>query len=230
MFGIITQKRCSKCSNTKDVSEFFKCKSSKDGYKSNCKDCSRKYNNKYRETNKDKVLLSHRLYNLFHKDEINNNNKKRYETEPEKRKQIQDNYREKHRDEINRKNREAYKENPDRRKIFDAAYRNKYLDRIREKGREYAKKFRDRDRDKKAHYENKRRSLKKSAKGSFTNQEWIDLCNKYDNKCLCCGEKKKLTRDHVVPLSLGGDNDINNIQPLCLSCNCSKHDRIIDYR
>jgi 5-methylcytosine-specific restriction endonuclease McrA len=39
-----------------------------------------------------------------------------------------------------------------------------------------------------------------------------------------------LTEDHVVPLSLGGSNDIDNIQPLCKSCNSSKRGRHIDYR
>ena len=64
----------------------------------------------------------------------------------------------------------------------------------------------------------------------YTDAEWQSLCEKYDNKCLCCGEFVKLTPDHVVPLVCGGTNDISNIQPLCLSCNARKRDRIIDYR
>ena len=42
--------------------------------------------------------------------------------------------------------------------------------------------------------------------------------------------KKKLTVDHIVPVSLGGKNTIDNLQPLCLTCNSKKHNKIIDYR
>ena len=75
----------------------------------------------------------------------------------------------------------------------------------------------------------KRRTLIQNA-GSHTEQEWNELCARYNHKCLCCGEIKPLTKDHVLPLSLGGDNTINNLQPLCLACNLKKHAKHVDYR
>ncbi len=78
-------------------------------------------------------------------------------------------------------------------------------------------------------HRNNRKSQKQSG-GEFTAQDWLDLCNRYDNRCLCCGEQKPLTVDHVIPLSKGGTNTIDNIQPLCLSCNSSKGAKEIDYR
>jgi HNH endonuclease len=75
----------------------------------------------------------------------------------------------------------------------------------------------------------KRRALI-DASGSHTEQEWNALCVHYDHRCLCCGEQKPLTKDHVLPLSLGGDNTIHNLQPLCLTCNLRKHAKHIDYR
>lgn len=66
--------------------------------------------------------------------------------------------------------------------------------------------------------------------GSFTNDEWIELCNKYNNICLSCKKPKPLTKDHVIPIVLGGSNNINNIQPLCQSCNSRKNNATIDYR
>lgn len=76
----------------------------------------------------------------------------------------------------------------------------------------------------------KRRARVKATTGKFTKQEWLDLCAKYGNKCLACEKQTKLTPDHVIPIALGGTNDISNIQPLCLSCNISKHAKHIDYR
>lgn len=51
-----------------------------------------------------------------------------------------------------------------------------------------------------------------------------------DGKCLCCGSKEDLSIDHVVPLSLGGDNSPENLQTLCKKCNSGKGTSIKDYR
>ena len=66
--------------------------------------------------------------------------------------------------------------------------------------------------------------------GSFTGEEWLALCEAYDNRCLWCGESKPLTADHIVPVSEGGSSDIGNIQPLCRSCNSRKGTQSIDFR
>jgi len=69
--------------------------------------------------------------------------------------------------------------------------------------------------------------------GKIIYQEWEDLKEKYNNTCLCCGRRSpevEITLDHVLPLSMGGRNTIENAQPLCLSCNCKKSTKYIDYR
>jgi hypothetical protein len=67
--------------------------------------------------------------------------------------------------------------------------------------------------------------------GSWTAAQFSALCAKYRHRCLCCGKRRKLTADHVVPVSKGGSNDISNIQPLCGPCNSSKNcHRSTDYR
>lgn len=38
-------------------------------------------------------------------------------------------------------------------------------------------------------------------------------------KCLICGTGKNLTIDHIKPVSLGGKNNIENLQVLCSACN-----------
>ena len=77
----------------------------------------------------------------------------------------------------------------------------------------------------------RRRTKKTRAGGSFTAGEFKMLISHYGNRCLCCGRSDvKLTADHVIPVSKGGTSNIDNIQPLCKSCNSQKRDRTIDYR
>lgn len=73
------------------------------------------------------------------------------------------------------------------------------------------------------------KARKKKADGSFTVGEWENLKMMYGNKCPSCGKKEpkiKLTADHIIPLSKGGSNYIENIQPLCQVCNSKKYTKI----
>lgn len=74
------------------------------------------------------------------------------------------------------------------------------------------------------------RARKRNSIGSFTKTQWLKLCERANNICLKCGLTAKLTVDHVVPLSKGGNNFIENLQPLCKPCNSSKNKKEIDYR
>ena len=61
--------------------------------------------------------------------------------------------------------------------------------------------------------------------GSYTAEEWNDLVNKFEHRCPSCGRSEpeiKLTVDHMIAISKGGSNSIDNIQPLCGQCNSSK--------
>lgn len=73
-----------------------------------------------------------------------------------------------------------------------------------------------------SHYMNNRRAKKDANGGSHTLKEWQDKCAAYDHRCAYCGEAKKLTRDHVIPLCRGGSDNIDNIVPCCKPCNSRK--------
>jgi 5-methylcytosine-specific restriction endonuclease McrA len=77
-----------------------------------------------------------------------------------------------------------------------------------------------------------RKKKLKVAGGHHSRTEWGTLKEKYSFSCPCCLRKEpeiKLTRDHIVPVSKGGNNDIGNIQPLCRSCNSRKQTNSIRY-
>lgn len=43
-----------------------------------------------------------------------------------------------------------------------------------------------------------------------------------DGACVSCGATFDLHFDHIIPLALGGSSGPENIQSLCVRCNCSK--------
>lgn len=69
-----------------------------------------------------------------------------------------------------------------------------------------------------------RRALVAGAPTSdFTIAQWIELRALYRNRCAYCHRRRKrLTKDHVVPLSRGGHHTMSNIVPACLPCNLRK--------
>lgn len=75
-----------------------------------------------------------------------------------------------------------------------------------------------------------RRARANGSMGFVDNNEWQKILKIYGDKCLACGKKDNIVADHVIPLSRGGKNSFDNIQPLCGSCNSRKHVKIIDYR
>lgn len=99
-------------------------------------------------------------------------------------------------------------------------------DVMKKKNSDYKKKYPEKDRALQA----KRRSRKTQAGGFYTQEEWLALCSKYDNRCLRCTRRRKLTADHVIPISKGGTSWITNIQPLCGTCNRRKGTKETDYR
>jgi len=63
---------------------------------------------------------------------------------------------------------------------------------------------------------------KRSDLTHHSEQEWVDLLARHGGRCAHCGSAESIERDHIVPLSKGGDDDISNIQPLCRACNRRK--------
>lgn len=77
---------------------------------------------------------------------------------------------------------------------------------------------------------NQYKARKKKAEGIHTLKEWATVKQKYNFTCVWCKKSEpeiKLTEDHIIPLSKGGSNYIENIQPLCGLCNSKKGARIL---
>lgn len=61
--------------------------------------------------------------------------------------------------------------------------------------------------------------------GSHSLEDWNRVRAGTGGLCLGCMKRvgaKGLTKDHIIPVSRGGSGNIENIQPLCGSCNSEK--------
>lgn len=74
------KKICSKCKIEKETSEFYKCKSKKDGLRCWCKECGKLDNEKREKQYNEK----RRQYRLTHKEEARQNKKRYYDENKEK--------------------------------------------------------------------------------------------------------------------------------------------------
>jgi len=66
----------------------------------------------------------------------------------------------------------------------------------------------------------------------ITLKDWIRIKLNYKNSCSSCGRREpdiKLTVDHIIPIIKGGKHSLDNIQPLCRSCNSKKHVNIVAF-
>jgi 5-methylcytosine-specific restriction endonuclease McrA len=90
----------------------------------------------------------------------------------------------------------------------------------------YHRNYCKRNKDLISHLKSKRYAKEKNAIGEHSLEEWVLLKESYGNSCAFCKSTFNLTKDHIIPLSKGGSNFIENIQPLCKSCNSKKHNKI----
>jgi 5-methylcytosine-specific restriction endonuclease McrA len=163
----------------------------------------REYNRAYRSAHREQVNANARAYRAANKDKVRTWNR---------------GDRARHRDKRLAYNRQYQQQTAEQRADYWRAYRARNR-----------RRFRARDNARWHLY----RARKRAAGGTFTPAEWEALKAHYNYQCLCCALREpdiKLTADHIVPVSKGGRNDINNIQPLCITCNLRKGTACTDYR
>lgn len=88
---------------------------------------------------------------------------------------------------------------------------------------ERSRKWRLNNPERKSALEFLRRSRLTAGRCDLTDEQWQMIKATYKNRCAYCGEKKALTKDHVVPVSKGGEHTAANIVPACQSCNSRKN-------
>lgn len=67
-------------------------------------------------------------------------------------------------------------------------------------------------------------------KGNHNKEEWLKLIKEFPYCVRCKARYIRLVKDHIIPIYQGGDNSINNIQPLCSRCNSQKGSEIFNWK
>lgn len=92
---------------------------------------------------------------------------------------------------------------------------------LKKRSRDYKKTTKGQEIEAKKRH--KRSSSFNDAEISFSIDQWEACKTHFDNACAYCGHKKRLEKEHFIPLSKGGEYTVNNIVPACRQCNGSKH-------
>lgn len=200
-----------------------------DGYKSRCRDCANAQSRAEYAASIDKYRATQQKYVEANKEHYQKLKRAHQKANPEKYDEATRKYWETHSEEIKSKARE-------RRQLDLEHYReigrNSY-ERHAEERRRYSLEYYKLHPEKSVEASNRRRAQKLASGGSHTEEEWQSLKTFYNFKCLRCEKQEpeiKLTRDHVIPLTKGGSDSIDNVQPLCARCNSKKNNKHIDYR
>jgi 5-methylcytosine-specific restriction endonuclease McrA len=167
------------------------------------------------EANPEKAKETRRKSNKKHAARIRATENAYRTANPEKTREKRKRYRAKHKDVID---------------AGHARYREANHERLRERHKQWRDTHIERLHEIVSDAKHRRRARLAGSGGSHTAAEWNGLKEFYDYTCLLCNRREpeiKLTRDHYIPISRGGTNDIDNIIPLCKSCNSRKHAKLI---
>jgi 5-methylcytosine-specific restriction endonuclease McrA len=211
-------KQCSNCGITKPLSEFYKDKNKKDGISPWCINCKCAYSRKYHTENREKANERSREYYTANQERLMERSREYYASNQKRAIESTKKYAATHREE---------------KKEYLKKYYASNREKLIEYGREHGKKYRVKHPEKARASWQRRRARQLGNGGEFTEKEWQAVKKAYGFGCVRCGRKEpdvSLERDHITPLTLGGQNVIENIQPLCRSCNASKGTRAADYR
>ena len=211
--GPITHKMCSKCKIDKSISEFYERSDAPGTYTSQCKKCQKSRFKNYTDSHKKVIAEYHRNQRLKNPELFAEISRIYYWSNLEKEKKRSKKYRTDNADEI---------------KIRAIKYYNENIDKIAKWTRKYLESPKGKASTARANH--KHRALMKKTKCTLTADQWERILKMQNDRCNGCGRKfdenLKPERDHIIPLSLGGDFTFGNVQALCKSCNCRKHAKI----
>lgn len=194
-------KTCPKCKQTKPHSDWGKNKSKKDGLASECKSCHAAASAEWRKANPDEQKRRSREQHAKNRDYANSRRKANYWA------------------------------NQDR----ERANRKKYYERTIESQRQSSREWRKNNPEKLREQNRRTRALRAAVPSEPYSTQ--DVLNRWGTDCHLCGLPIDLTAprathtpgwesglqlDHVIPISAGGPDVLDNVKPAHGKCNIGK--------
>jgi len=209
-------KQCRMCGKNLEKSNFNKCSANPDGLQRWCKGCQKQAKSKWDKENQEHRFSYKLQYNSEHRIENVEYSRQYRKNHP--------GYVKKHNDE-RKLDPEKYKE------IGKRSYEKTYPNR-RHKIIKAVMEYRSKNKEKTRCWSNKCHAKRKSVLDNvlcdLTTDQWIGCLTFFDNKCVYCGEDKRITQDHVMPITKNGEHTKTNVVPACFRCNCSKNDSLLE--
>lgn len=191
-------KKCPKCGQIKDIGEFYRNKSRRDGFSVYCKECILNDSHEYYE--KNKIVAKERL----------------------------NAWRAKNRDYVNERDKIYRKENPDIEFKKQKKYRETHKEKLYLKGKKYRGEHKDYFYNKARERKAKKMEVSDGTITLEFEQYLFDEQNGKCAYCGCDLNETGKHLDHIIPLSKGGLHTANNVHWTCPTCNLSKGDKLED--
>lgn len=213
-------KVCKTCGIEKPATiEYFPSgKGCKDGIRGYCRACNNGKHKLYRDSNRERIAESERIYYTENKNKVTERNKKYVETHKKEVTERRKTYRDANKSHINGEGKKYYTEHRDDFAVKGKIYREANKEHISKHKREYAKENRPSCNINNHNYRARSRKLLHT----LTEEQWRSVVNIFENTCAYCGEEKPLAQEHFYPMLHGGDYTVSNIICACKRCNGSK--------
>ena len=165
--------------------------------------------------------------------------------DPEKRREYQKQYHKNNREKKSKYHKEYYKINKEKWNDYVKCWREVNHEKMLKQGRtryrinhekelEYMKNYFKTESGKANHQRAKikRQIIMGNIINTLTSEEWLDILKEHNYRCAYCGidfdENNLPEKDHIIPISKGGNNTKENVVPACRSCNAKKGNKILN--
>jgi 5-methylcytosine-specific restriction endonuclease McrA len=192
--------------------------------------------------NREKVLARVRAYRNANREEKTRYDRDRYAANRDTILRKNRAYRKRNRERLRRQSRAKYAANREGNAAAAKAYRAAHPEKVRQVNRDFylansegakqrARSYRLNHPERQRSAKQRRRALKKAVKSTFTARDWAALLAR-SKRCHWCRRPftsaRPPTHDHVVPLSKGGANSLENSVCACSECNNRKSAALVN--